>query len=88
MPAETLASIPRPVGIDVNGEFTASVVMARCGWRIKLDTVLPPEITVAVRIDRGNVSPLDYCLLPRIDMPEPKLRLAGSNSLYLESYRF
>ncbi len=62
--------------IDVNGEFTASVVVARCGetqgasprWRIRLDAGLAPDITVAIRMDRGNISPLDYYLLPRLDM--------------------
>ncbi|MEO5325135.1 recombinase family protein [Mesorhizobium sp. CC13] len=82
--------------IDVNDEFTASVVVARCGetqaasprWRIRLDAGLAPDVTVAVRMDRGNVSPLDYYLLPRLDMTEPKLRLAESNGLSLDGYRF
>lgn len=82
--------------LDVNGEFTASVVVARCGetqggsprWRIRLDTGLVPDITVAVRMDRGNVSPLDYYLLPRLDMAEHRLRLGESNGLSLDGYRF
>lgn len=82
--------------IDVNGEFTASVVVARCGetqggsprWRIRLDAGLVPDITIAVRMDRGNVSPLDYYLLPRLDMTQPKLRLAVNNGLSLDGYRF
>jgi DNA invertase Pin-like site-specific DNA recombinase len=82
--------------LDVNGEFKASVVVARCGetqagsprWRIRLDTGLAPDITVAVRMDRGNVSPLDYYLLPRLDMTEPNLRLARNNGLSLDGYRF
>nr|WP_280177621.1 recombinase family protein [Bosea lathyri] len=82
--------------IDINGEFTASVVVARCGetpggsprWRIRLDTGLAPDITVAVRMDHGNTSPLDYYLLPRLDMTEPKLRLAECNGLSLDGYRF
>lgn len=82
--------------IDVNGEFTASVVVARCGetqgasprWRIRLDAGLAPDITVAIRMDRGNISPLDYYLLPRLDMTEPKLRLGESNGLSLDGYRF
>jgi len=82
--------------LDVNGEFTASVAVARCGetqggsprWRIRLDTGLVPDITVAVRMDRGNVSPLDYYLLPRLDMAEHRLRLGESNGLSLDGYRF
>ncbi len=82
--------------IDVNGEFTTSVVVARCGetrgasprWRIRLDTGLAPDITVAIRMDSGNVAPLDYYLLPRLDMTAPKLRLAENNGLSLDGYRF
>ena len=82
--------------LDVNGEFTASVVVARCGetpggsprWRIRLDTGLAPDITIAVRMDRGNVIPLDYYLLPRLDMTEPNIRLAENNGLSLDGYRF
>lgn len=88
--------IPETGLIDVNGEFTASVVIVRCGetqaasprWRIRFDTSLSPDITVAVRMDRSNVSPLDYYLLPRLDMTEQKLRLTESNGLSLDGYRF
>jgi DNA invertase Pin-like site-specific DNA recombinase len=82
--------------LDVNGEFTASVIIARCGetpggslrWRIRLDTGLAPDITIAVRMDQGNIAPLDYYLLPRLDMTEQKLRLAEDNGLSLDGYRF
>jgi DNA invertase Pin-like site-specific DNA recombinase len=82
--------------LHVNGEFTASVVIARCcetqagslRWRIRLDTGLAPDITVAVRMGHGNASPLDYYLLPRLDMTEPSLRLAEHNGLSLDGYRF
>lgn len=82
--------------LRVNGEFTASVVIARCvetqagnpRWRIRLDAGLVPDITVAVRMAQGNRTTRDYYLLPRIDMTEPRLRLAESNGLSLDGYRF
>lgn len=82
--------------MEVNGEFTMSIVIARCGesqggssrWRIRFDTGLAPDITVAVRMNRGNVSPLDYYLLPRLDMTAPNLKLAENNGLSLDGYRF
>lgn len=82
--------------LSINSEFTASVVIARhrptasgtSRWRIRLDTSLVPDVTVAVRMDAGNVAPLDYYILPRIDMTEPSLRLAESNGLSLDGYRF
>lgn len=52
--------------LTVNQEFTVSVVIARCiqlpsgtfRWIIRLDTALSPDITVAVRMDAENASPL------------------------------
>lgn len=82
--------------LAVNEEFTASVVIARCvetqvghpRWRIRFDADLVPDITVAVRMAQGNRATRDYYLLPRIDMTEPRLRLAESNGLSLDGYRF
>jgi len=82
--------------LTVNGEFTASIVIARCRetdagslrWNIRFDTGLCPDITVAVRMDRPNLSAFDYYLLPRIDMAVPRLRLAEDNGISLDAYRF
>ena len=82
--------------LTVNGEFIASVVIARhrqteagfSRWRIRLDASLAPDVTLAVRMDSGNLAPLDYYVLPRIDMTEPTLRLAEFNGLSLDGYRF
>ena len=57
-------------------------------WHIRFDTGLSPDITVAVRMDRPNREPLDYYLLPRLDMSMPRLRLAEHNGVSLDSYRF
>ncbi len=82
--------------LTVNDEFTASIVIARCQqtvagsmrWHIRLDTGLSPDITVAVRMDTPNEAPLDYYLLPRIDMSMTRLRLAMHNTISLDAYRF
>ena len=82
--------------LRINGEFTASVVLARCfktqggsqRWRIRLDTGLVPDITIAVRMDELNQAPRDYYLLPSIDMTMARLRLAEQNGLSLDAYRF
>jgi len=82
--------------IIVNGEFSLSVVIARCfetptgllRWKIRFDTSLMPDITVVVRMDSFNRAPLDYYLFPRIDRLSEKLRLAENNALGLDSYRF
>ena len=79
-----------------NGEFSVSIVLARCRetasgrarWKLHLDTSLCPDITVAVRLDRQNREPLDYYLLPWLDLGRARLRLWESNGSILDGYRF
>lgn len=82
--------------LRINGEFTASLVIVRCfqtsagttRWKLRLDTKLKPDITVAIRMDAANEQPNDYFVLPRLDMREAVLRLAEYNGLSLDAYRF
>lgn len=82
--------------LTINGEFTASIVVVRCfqtaagslRWKLRLDTALKPDLTVAIRMDAENVGPRDYYLLPRLDMKDAVLRLAEYNGLSLDAYRF
>lgn len=82
--------------LTVNGEFTASLIIARCRqrasgtfrWLVRVDAGLLPDITVAIRMDSENQNPLDYYLLPRIDMTFENLALNETNPLGLEAYRF
>ena len=82
--------------LTINGEFTTSIVVVRCQttvagslrWQIRFDAGLWPDITVAIRMDQPNREPLDYYLLPRIDMTAPRLRLAEDNGVSLDAYRF
>ena len=82
--------------LTINGEFTASLVVVRCistpagslRWKLRLDTALRPDLTLAVRMDCGNTVPLDYYLLPRLDMDEAVVRLCEFNGLSLDAYRF
>lgn len=82
--------------LTINGEFTASIVIARClhtpagflRWKLRLDTSLRPDITIAIRMDGENKEILDYYLLPSIDMSADRLRLAEENGIYLDAYRF
>ncbi len=87
---------PRTDLLTINNEFTASLVIVRCSetnagslrWNIRFDRSLKPDITVAVRMDRLNQKPLDYYLLPSLDMTLPRIRLAEHNGLSLDAYRF
>jgi len=80
----------------INGEFRASIVIARCQesyttrqrWHLRFDTSLRPDVTVGVRMKRGNEEVLDYFLFPRIDVWAEKLRLAEWNPVWIDTYRF
>jgi hypothetical protein len=82
--------------LTINSEFTTSIVIARCRftrarslrWLIRLDTGLEPDITIALRMNQTNQSPLDYYLLPLIDITNEKVRLAEDNGVILDTYRF
>jgi hypothetical protein len=82
--------------LRLNNEFTASLVIARCRqrtsgsfrWIIRLDAGLLPDITVAIRMDANNSCPLDYYLLPSMDLRFETLLLNEQNPLNLEAYRF
>ena len=92
----TVARNPATDQLTINGEFTASVVVARCretstgglGWKIRFDTGLAPDITIAIRMDRTNTAALDYYLLPQFEMRTKPLGLAEENGLMLDAFRF
>ncbi len=82
--------------LTVNGEFTASIVVARCRptktgsrrWNIRLDTGLAPDLTVALRMDGANEAVLDYYLLPLPILDTNRIRLAEANGQMLDAFRF
>lgn len=83
--------------LQVNDEFTLSITLARCfqlisgpfRWRLRFDTSLGPDITVAVRMSADSATPLDYYLFPRIDHPLRAVRLAEhDNAFSFDTYRF
>src|SRR5205085_4932837 len=102
---EVIANIERRSGrvshdaatdlLTINGEFTSSIVVARCStagsgrsrWTLRLDTGLRPDITVVLHMAPENREALDYYLLPRIDVAVARLRLAERNGVSLDTYR-
>ena len=92
----TLARDPATDLLEVNREFTVSVVLSRCQdhgngrrrWKVRFDTILAPDITVAVRLGSDNQVIQDYFLLPRLDFGLPRISLADHNGFEFESYRF
>jgi DNA invertase Pin-like site-specific DNA recombinase len=92
----SVARNPATELLTINNEFTASVVVARCRetstgglrWKIRFDTGLAPDITVAIRMNRTNTAALDYYLLPQFEMRMKPLGLAEENGLMLDAFRF
>ena len=93
------AVVHRDAGNDlltINGEWTVSLVIARCQttaagtlrWRVRFDTSLQPDITVAVRMDSSNAKARDYYLIPRIDAGAWPERINEENYGLIDSYRF
>ena len=99
MIAEVGGTVKRDPATDlltVNSEFTVSLVLSRCQqldsgrrlWKVRFDTSLAPDITVAVRLNDSNQAALDYYLLPRLDFGQPRIHLADRNGIEFECYRF
>lgn len=87
----------RPDGLmAINQELSFSVAIARCQeslsgrlrWRFGFDTGLVPDVTVAVRMGRGDSTPMDYFLFPGIDLVGGRIRLTEENGLSIDAYRF
>ena len=81
--------------LTVNGEFTVSLVIARCKptpagshrWRIRFDTSLQPDITVVARMDPENQRAFDYYVFPAIDFSAEALPTLEDNGFTLDAYR-
>jgi hypothetical protein len=81
--------------LTVNGEFTVSLVIARCKptpagshrWRIRFDASLQPDITVVARMDPGNQRAFDYYVFPAIDFSAEALPTLEDNGFTLDAYR-
>lgn len=81
--------------LTVNGEFTASLVIARCKptaagtlrWHIRFDTGLCPDITVVARMDISNQYAHDYYVFPSIDFCAEALPILEDNGFTLDAYR-
>jgi len=87
---------PKTELLVINEELKTSLVICRCHetqamsyrWSIHLETGLLPDITVAVRMDAANAKPLDYYILPALDIANPRIRFTENNGIALDAYRF
>jgi DNA invertase Pin-like site-specific DNA recombinase len=80
----------------LNNELRVSIVLCRHAttlagssrWLIRLDAGVKPDVTIAVRMDATNERIRDYYVLPGIDVTCDNLRIAETNGVYLDTYRF
>lgn len=80
----------------INGEYSAALVLSRClqtaagslRWRIKFSGKIMPDITILGRMDEANEQPVDYYLLPVMDISVPRLLLCETNGAFLDTYQF
>lgn len=81
--------------LELNDYLFISIIISRCfitssgtrRWKIRLDSGLNPDITVAVRMDHENKKVYDYYILPTIEFGHDNLKLQEKNLELLDSFR-
>ena len=81
--------------LELNNHLFISIVICRCftspsgtrRWKIRFDTGLHPDITIAVRMDAQNATIQDYYILPALEFSDKQLKLSVENSGFLDSFR-
>lgn len=86
---------PESCLLELNYNLFISVVVSRCfttpsgirRWKIRFDSSLHPDITVAVRMDTRNEAIRDYYILPALEFSYEQIKLSEDNAGFLDSFR-
>ena len=86
---------PESCLLELNYNILISIVISRCfttpsgtrSWKIRFDSGLHPDITVAVRMDTRNEAIKDYYILPALEFSHEHLKLLEDNVGFLDSFR-
>ena len=81
--------------LELNNNLFVSVVISRCfttpagirRWKIRFDSGLRPDVTVAVRMDIHNEAIQDYYILPALEFSDGQLKLSEDNAGFLDGFR-
>ncbi|NVN90149.1 MAG: recombinase family protein [Desulfuromonadales bacterium] len=81
--------------LELNCNLFISVVISRCfttpsgtrRWKIRFDSGLHPDITVAVRMDTRNEAIRDYYILPALEFSDEQIKLTEDNAGFLDGFR-
>lgn len=91
----TVIDDPETSTIQVNGEFTVQIIVARyhhdsrykSRWRVPTRSLMRCDLTLIARMNESNSKMLDYYLLPRDVLPQKRPYLHFKPSYDLERYR-
>jgi DNA invertase Pin-like site-specific DNA recombinase len=81
--------------LELNNNLFISIVISRCfttstgtrRWKIRFDSGLHPDITVAVRMNTHNEAIHDYYIMPALEFSHDPIRLSENNVGLLDSFR-
>ncbi|MDQ8588856.1 recombinase family protein [Klebsiella aerogenes] len=80
----------------INDELLISVLITKCThmksgklrWKVRFDNSQKADITIVIRMDSQNISPLDFYIIPKIENEYSKICMAETNNIRLDLYRF
>ncbi|HHA1866770.1 TPA: recombinase family protein [Enterobacter hormaechei subsp. xiangfangensis] len=80
----------------INDELLISVLITKCTpmksgklrWRVRFDNSQKADITIVIRMDSQNISPLDFYIIPKIENEYSKMCMTETNNIRLDLYRF
>lgn len=80
----------------INDEFLISVIITKCThmksgklrWKVRFDNSQKADITIVIRMDSQNISPLDFYIIPKIENEYSKTWMTETNNIRLDLYRF
>ena len=80
----------------INDELLISVLITKCihmksgklRWKVRFDNSQKADITIVIRMDSQNISPLDFYIIPKIENEYSKMCMTETNNIRLDLYRF
>ena len=80
----------------INDELLISVLITKCTpmksgklrWKVRFDNSQKADITIVIRMNSQNISPLDFYIIPKIENEYSKMCMTETNNIRLDLYRF
>ena len=80
----------------INDELLISVLITKCTpmksgklrWKVRFDNSQKADITIVIRMNSQNISPLDFYIIPKIENEYNKMCMTETNNIRLDLYRF